>query len=240
MDSVFFPLPDLDLSWRLNEANGGPEVASDVYVTLEERAYLAKLALTRERPVKAIKQAARRLTLPYQVLVAPGIPFAYLKSVLAVTTIENPFTPLEIVFFEPTRPPRTGDLLSAVHLKRPHYLDGDLRFLFAQPGNRAVLLTWVSTDPSPRFQGDMERQVFWWRRQGLPKPRDLAEFKGLDGILIDAPVPAADIVKWQDRYARAVSEKYHISFADLRLQRRWLLRASPDEYVEKGLGWQTG
>jgi hypothetical protein len=215
-------------------------VASDLCVRLGGRPYLVKLALTRVRPLAEIRRAARRLTQPYQVLVSPGILSAYLKKVLAVTTSENPFTPLEIVFFEPPAPPRARELLSAVNLKRPHFLDGDLRFLFAQPGNRAVLFTWVSTNPSVRFQNDMERQVFWWRKPGLPKLTDLDEFKYLDGILIDAPVPAWDIVKWQDRFARAAAEKYHISFADAGLQRRWLLLASPDEYVEKVMSWQAG
>jgi hypothetical protein len=83
----------------------------------------------------------------------------------------------------------------------------------------------------------MERQVFWWRKPALPELKDLAAFENVDGVLIDAPVSAREIVAWQDRLGREAAEKHHISFADAHLQRRWLLLASPDEYVEKVMGW---
>jgi hypothetical protein len=156
---------------------------------------------------------------------------------LTIVTAENPFTPLEIVFFEPAALPRTGELLAAVHLQRPHFLDGDLRFLFAKPGNRAVLFTLVSADPRVRFQGDMQRQAFWWRDPALPEPEALDRFEDLDGVLIDAPASEREIVLWQDGPGREASEKHHISFADAHLQRRWLSMASPDEYVAEVMAW---
>ena len=162
-----------------------------------------------------------------------------MKNALKIVTTENPFTPLEVVLFEPSEPPRTRELLSAAHLQRPHFLDGDLRFLFATPGNRAVLFTLVSTDRAARFQGEMERQVFWWQKPALPELRDLAEFEDLDGILIDVPASVQEIIEWQDRFGRDVAEKHHISFADAHLQRRWLLLASPDEYVENVMSWEA-
>jgi len=237
LDAVFFPLPDLDVSWRASGAGGDVEKSSDLCVPLGGRWYVAKLLLNRERPFEEIRLLARQLTHPYQVLVGPGVGVGYLKSVLKIATDENPFTPLEIVFFEPSEPPRTRELLAAVRLRRPHFLDGDLRFLFAKPGNRAVLFTLVSADPAARFQGDMERQAFWWRRPALPELKDLAGFEELDGILIDSPVSAREIAAWQDRLGREAAEKHHISFADAHLQRRWLLLASPGEYVEKVMDW---
>ena len=240
LDLVFFPLPDLDVSWRAGDAEGGPEKASDLRVRLGGRQFVAKLMLNRERPLEEIRRLARRLTQPYQLLIGPGVGVAYLKSVLKIVTTENPFTPLEVVLFEPSEPPRTRELLSAAHLQRPHFLDGDLRFLFATPGNRAVLFTLVSTDRAARFQGEMERQVFWWHTPALPELKDLAEFEDLDGILIDAPASVQEIIEWQDRFGRDAAEKHHISFADAHLQRRWLLLASPDEYVENVMSWEAG
>jgi hypothetical protein len=163
---------------------------------------------------------------------------AYLKSVLSVLTAANPFTPLEVVFFDPAELPATQELLTDVRLRRPHFLDGDLRFLFPQPGNRAVLFTVVSGDRQPRFQGEMERQAYWWRRPALPSLEDLGEFSELDGVLIDSAVPPAEICAWQDRWEPA-AEQYHISFAEVGLQRRWLLLTCPDEYVEKVMAWQS-
>jgi radical SAM superfamily enzyme YgiQ (UPF0313 family) len=239
LDAVFFPLPDLDLSWRTDAAVEFGE-AGDLRVTVGGRRYVGKLMLNRERPLDEIRHLAGQLTQPYQLLVGAGVGAAYLKSVLAIVTADNPFTPLEIVFFEPAARPRTRELLAAVRLRRPHYLDGDLRFLFARPGNRAALFTLVSAEPAGRFQGDMERQVFWWRQPTLPELKDLLEFEDLDGILIDAPVSAAEILAWQDRLGRAAAERHHISFADAHLQRRWLLLARSDEYVERVLNWEAG
>jgi len=239
LDAVFFPLPDLDLSWRTNAAGEFGE-AGDLRVTVGGRRYVAKLMLNRERPLDEIRHLAGQLTQPYQLLVGAGVGAAYLKSVLAIVTADNPFTPLEIVFFEPAARPRTRELLAAVRLRRPHYLDGDLRFLFARPGNRAALFTMVSAEPTARFQCDMERQVYWWRRPMLPGLEDLKTFVNLDGILIDAPVSTAQIRDWQDRLGRQAAERHHISFADACLQRRWLTLASPDEYVEDVMNWEDG
>jgi hypothetical protein len=238
LDAVFFPLPDLDLSWRTDAAGEFAE-AHDLRVTVGGRRTVAKLMLNRERPLDEIRRLAGQLTQPYQLLVGAGVGTAFLKSVLAIVTAENPFTPLEIVFFEPSARPRTRELLAAVCLQRPHYLDGDLRFLFARPGNRAALFTLVSAEETARFQGAMERQVYWWRRPTLPEIDELQRFEELDGILIDAPVAAAQILAWQKRLGRQAAERHHISFADARLQRRWLVLASPDEYVESVMSWEA-
>ena len=239
LDTVFFPLPDLDLSWRLAgdaSRNGSP----DIRVGLGGRSYVAKLNLQAERPIAEIEGLAGCLTQPYQVLVGPTVRDpAYLKSVLSVLTAANPFTPLEVVFFDPAELPATAELLTAVRLRQPHFLDGDLRFLFPQPGNRAVLFTVVSGDRQPRFQGEMERQAYWWRRSALPSLKDLGEFAELDGVLIDSAVPPAEICAWQDRWGPPAAEQYHISFAEVGLQRRWLLLTCPDEYMEKAMAWQS-
>ena len=238
LDTVFFPLPDLDLSWRAGTACG-PDAAADLCVKIGGRRWVAKLVLNRERPLDDIRRLAGRLTQPYQVLAWPGVGVKYLKKVLTIVTSENPFTPLEVVFFEPSEPPRTRDILAAVRLRRPHFLDGDLRFLFARPGNRAVLFTLVSADPRPRFRGDMERQVFWWRRPELPGIEDLEPFEDLDGILIDTSASPAEIRAWRGRIGRKAAERFHISFADADRQRRWLVFAGPDEYVESVMKWEA-
>jgi len=70
-----------------------------------------------------------------------------------------------------------------------------------------------------------------------PDLEALGRFEHLDGVLIDTPASAAAIRGWQDRSAKDAAERYHLSFADAALQRRWLLLASPDEYVEKIMTW---
>jgi MoaA/NifB/PqqE/SkfB family radical SAM enzyme len=240
LDAVFFPLPDLDVSWRLGVPRGFKE-AVDLRVRLGDAAYVAKLMVNRVRPLDEIRPLARRMTLPYQVLVGPDrMDRNYLQKVLAITTAENPFTPLEIVFFEPAELPRTRELLATLKLSRPHFLDGDLRFQFPQPGNRAALFTLVSENPEIRFQGEMERQVYWWRQPEFPDLEALGRFEHLDGVLIDTPASEAAVRRWQDRAVKGAAERCHLSFADAALQRRWLLLASSDEYVEAVMTWTKG
>jgi hypothetical protein len=238
-DTVFFPLPDLDASWRLGD-RARPWTEPGLRVRVGAAAYTAKLIVARGQALGAVRRAAGRLTQPYQVLVAPGFreqDHRHLQEVLRITTTANPFSPLEVVFFEPEDLPRRAALLAAVRLRRPHFLDGDLRYLFPRSGDRAVLLTVVSADPAGRFQGEMERQVYWWRRPELPRPRELVGFSHLDGILIDTPAPADAVADWQDRAAAKTAERYHIGFGDALLHRRWVLRTRPDEYAGPALQW---
>jgi hypothetical protein len=237
LDTVFFPLPDLELSWRKGATRDFQKTA-DLWVRLGETLYLAKLILNRERPLEEIRRLASRLTQPYQVVVGPrvGAP-SYLERVLRTTTAENPFTPFEVVFLEPPDIPRTSDLLGALNLRRPHFLDGDLRYLFPQPGNRAVLFSLVSEDRRPRFRQEMQRQVYWWRNSRLPSLEDLSEFADLDGVVIDSPLPIRALRCWQDEHGSA-ADAYHIGFADVELQARWLLRTNPDDCVPGVMNWR--
>lgn len=230
LDTVFFPLPDLDLSFRSGRSRT-LERAADVEVRVGGKPFVAKLIVARRRPLAEIRRLAGRLTHPYQVLVGrEASDPAYLGALLAIVTGENPFTPLEVAFFEPADPPRTAALLEAVRIRRPHYLDGDLRFLCARPGNRAVIFTLVSSNAAPRFQGDMERQVFWWKGPALPQPEELEAFAGLDGVLIDSAAPPAAVADWQARFGARAAEQFHLSFAGVADQRRFLAATQPEEY----------
>ncbi len=133
--------------------------------------------------------------------------------------------------------PHSHSILSAVELQRPHFLDQDLRYLFPAAGNRAVLFTLVSQDARPIFQGDMERQVFWWKKNRFPEMTDISALSDMDGILIDVEGVDEGVEDWQDRFA-GLSEKIpFISFADVHVQRRWLMLTMPDDYAAKALNW---
>ena len=97
--------------------------------------------------------------------------------------------------------PDSAAFLSAIELQRPHFLDQDQRYLFPGEGNRAVLFSFVTQDATHRFTGEMERQIFWWKKNRFPKMEDFAELSALDGILIDVARSDAEIVMWQDRFA---------------------------------------
>jgi radical SAM superfamily enzyme YgiQ (UPF0313 family) len=238
-DVVLYPMPDLDVSWRLNDEKARAPL-KDLGVRIGKENFIAKLQLDGERPLAELASLAWRLTNPYQVIIHPGLHDAgFIKSALKILTAANPFTPLELIFLEPDGIPDSASLLSAAKLQRPHFLDQDLRYLFPKEGNRAVLFTLVSERRIHAFKGDMERQVFWWKGQRFPEMKDLKALSGLDGILIDVSGSNHAVERWQDRFAGHAADIPFISFVDVRMQKRWLLLTMPDDYVRKVLNWTS-
>ena len=237
LDVVLYPMPDLDVSWKLGRKNTAAN-APDIAVKIGNQRYAAKVQLNDNRPVSELKSLAKRLTQPYQIFIHPGFSDSdAVKTAIEVLSAANPFTPFEIVFLEPRQLPHTPSILFAAKLQRPHFLDQDLRYLFPREGNRAVLFTLVSRDTRRRFNRDMQRQVFWWKKNRLPQIKDLAELSGLDGIMIDTAGSDIELGKWQDRFAGRAEDIPFISFADVLLQRRWLMLTMPDDYVRQALNW---
>jgi radical SAM superfamily enzyme YgiQ (UPF0313 family) len=237
LDVVLYPMPDLDVSWKLGRKSTPADV-QDIAVKIGNERYVAKVQLSDHRSVSELESLAQRLTQPYQIFIHPVLSDAdVIKTALSVLSAGNPFTPFEIVFFEPQQLPHTPSLLSAVKLQRPHFLDQDLRYLFPREGNRAVLFTLVSGDARRRFNRDMQRQVFWWKKNRLPQIKDLAELSGLDGVLVDTAASDIELSRWQDHMAGCAEDIPFISFADILLQRRWLMLTMPDDYVRQALNW---
>ena len=237
-DLVLYPMPFQDLSFRSEIRADGKEGA-DIHVYFLDRPYVSKIYLNSERPESEIKTLAKKLTSSYQVFVHRRVQdVAYLHLLLKTITSMNPFTPFEMVFLEPERHPDSKALLSAVRLKRPHYLDGDLRFLFPRQGNRAVLFTLVSRDTEPRFAKEMERQVYWWKAAELPTLSDFKRLDGLDGVLIDTPAGKGQIIAWQDRFVEHAEDIPFVSFSDVTLQKRWLLQTAPSDFSEMAFNFK--
>ena len=236
-DVVLYPMPDLDVSWKSGKECTGAN-PKDLAVRIGNKKFIAKVQLSPERTLPELETLANRLTSPYQIFIHPHScdPNLIQKTITLLSTA-NPFTPFEIVFLEPAEVPDTQAILSAARLQRPHFLDQDLRYLFPRPGNRAVLFTLVSREATRRFTENMERQVFWWDRDQFPEIADLERLSNLDGILIDVAQSEPAVKKWQDRLAGQVEDFPFISFADVRLQKRWLLLTMPDDYVATALDW---
>lgn len=236
-DVVFYPMPDLDVSWTVGKKQLG-DVPQDIGVKIGNERFIAKVQLNSVRSLSELAFLAKQLTQPYQIFIHRGLmDLDFIKKAITVLSAANPFTPFEIVFLEPKQVPDTPAFLSAAKLQRPHFLDQDLRYLFPREGNRAVLFTLVSRDARPRFNRDMERQVFWWQKNRFPEMADLSQLSGLDGILIDVAGSNGDTEAWQDRFAGHAESIPFISFTDVLLQRRWLMLTMPDDYVSKALNW---
>ncbi len=235
LDVVFHPLPDLDIAWRM-DAPADQIDSGDHYIILGHERYVSKLCLQSQRPESELQDLAHKLTQPYQIFIFDKVGnLGYIQRALEILTSANPFVPFEVIFVEPASVPNTDELLAAIKLHRPHYLDIEQRFLFASPGNRAVLFTLVSRDPRERFGGPMERQVYYWQHTDLPQRKALEGFSHLDGVLIDCTVSEIDLIDWQDRFAILADELPGISFSQIPLQQRWLKLTAPHEYVDKML-----
>ena len=229
-DVALYPFPDLNISWR---AAKNPRV-KDVKAHIGGRNLFTKLYINSPRVTEEIESTSKRLSYPYQLFIDPNFSDEEtLCRMLSAFTAANPFTPFEIIFLSPGRMPNRPKLLSAIHLKRPHFLDLEERFLYERPGNRAVIFTIVDQEHRRQYSGEMERQVFWWKKTTLPERQDLDDLFHLDGVLIDSALPATALIEWQDRFASTADDLPHIAFADMDLQRRWLLKTAPDLWAEK-------
>ena len=228
LDTVLFPLPDLDASYR---AAGG---FSDHWVNLGDAKGLWKLLADPARSMAFYEKAVSRLTQPWQLLVPPGrIDMDWLSELIARATTKNPHSPFEVIFFEPEGLPDTRRLLAAARGPRPHFLDGDLRYLHPEAGNRSVMFTLVDRRFREGFSGAMHRNVFWWTEDRLPRKAELAEFldNGLfDAVLVDADVEEGAVCRFQDDVAPEEGDFVFLSFGKLALQRRWLALAASDQY----------
>jgi radical SAM superfamily enzyme YgiQ (UPF0313 family) len=231
LNTVFFPPPSLDIAWRSDRPNRKNEPA-DIHVRLGDKNYLNKLIVFEKRPPASVAELARRLTCPYQIFIGPQVNDpAYVASLVEMLTAANPFCPLEIVLIDPPPPIARMKLLDFIRLRRPHFLDGDLRYLCARPGNRAVLTTVVSRRTDPWFQGDMQRQVYWWEDARLPEQAELEDMFELDGVLIDVSTAIERLHEWQDRTAPLAADLPYVSFARIDLQKRWLALTAADDYA---------
>ena len=240
LDTAFFPPPNLDIAWHFGVPDPG-KAPADITVRLGGATYLNKMLLFEKRPPEELLESADRLTLPYQIFIGPRLKDrAYVGGVLETVTAANPFCPLEIVLIDPPASLAGMNLLDHVRLKRPHFLDGDLRFSFARPGNRAVLTTVVSCIAAPRYQDDMQRQVFWWVSDALPERADLEDLFDLDGVLLDAPASMGRLHRWQDRMAPRAADLPYISFAHIGLQKRWLALTAAEDYANGIMEYRPG
>ncbi|MCB9494414.1 MAG: radical SAM protein [Desulfobacteraceae bacterium] len=220
----FFPMPDIDLSFKSGNNR-------DIRVKLGNIEYISRLVLLEKRDLSEIEFLAGKMASPYQIFFGDKITEReYVLKVVEILSSKNPFTSFEVIFYEPQFRPSQKEILSACRLERPHFLDGDLRYLYPEEGNRAVLFTVASCEKYYNFRGPMEREVFIWKRNVLPDLDYLYSMDDYDGILIDTDLADHEIEKWQDQIEENFSDLIHITFADLNHQKRWIKKNMADTY----------
>lgn len=230
LETTFHPFPDPDASWRSRSQQKWAD-AQDVNVEIGGASYTSKIILNGERPIERFIQTARRLTHPYQLLVGPNVSDReYIGKALRVLTESNPHTPLEIVFFNPAFYPDIDEWLDHAKLERPHFLDIEQRFMFPESGNRALLVTNVTSRKDVFYDEKMIRNLYWWKGATFPDAVDFENLSDFDGVLVDVNAPVETVEKWQDSSAKHSEELLPLTFSSIMLQQRWLKLIKSDEY----------
>jgi len=221
-----FPFPHLDISWK---KDGKP--LNKHKISIGDEKYINRIIINSILTDSEINLLADNLSLPYQIFVKSNVTdHTYICNILNILTIKNPFSPFELIFIQPDKTPDYELLLSFCKLKRPHFLDIDMRYLFPHEGNRAVLFTIISETNHYYFTGEMKRQVYLWKSKGMPTLNNFEDLSDFDGILIDNNMPAEMVNKWQNQYCVKANEIIPVSFAELAHQQRWLRLTSEDEF----------
>lgn len=232
-DVALFPLPELNIAWKKNPDSP----LEDIWVSLGSRKALGRLILDRPRPLEQIENLSRHTTFPIQVYVNFNLKNEeYILKCLNILSKNNIFAPIEIIFILPESFPDTEIYLEHIELKRPHYLDNDLRFIHARPGNRAVLFTVISKAKRPEFFGDMKRHIYYWNESHLPEPAELDSLGDFEGILIDTHTNDDAYFEWQQHFAPSLNYIPQISFSRIDLQQQWISMTLGDEYISHFFG----
>lgn len=226
-DVALFPLPELNIAWKKRQ----PSKSRDVEIKIDSVKLVNKLFLDAYRSLEEIERLAKRMTFPYQIYVNSNVKDdEYIFKCLNIISKNNPYTPFEIIFIDPFKMPDTSSYLSHIKLRRPHYLDLDLRYLHAGPGDRAVLFSVISKSDKPEFVGDMKRHVYHWTEKRLPEAHELDELGDFDGILLDGHEADRAMLEWQNHFAPSFNYIPQISFSRLDQQLCWLSHSLGDEY----------
>ena len=152
---VFFPLPDLDVSWRLRATRrAARKGAGPPRAAWEAVSYVAKLNLKAERPIAEIRSAwpggsPSRISCWSARGSGPGLSEKRPVDRHHRKSVHPPGSR----FFDPSEPPATpGAPIGRPACGGP-ISRWRLALLFATPGNRAVLFTLVSRDRPAAVSG---------------------------------------------------------------------------------------
>jgi hypothetical protein len=221
----FFPMPDIDLSYK------SKSLSMDINIEAGGESYISKVIIFQKRGLDDLENISKRLTNPYQIFFGSDISdMEYICRAVEILSVNNPYTPFEIVFFDPRFMPDQNQILTFCRLKRPHFLDGDLRYLYPEAGNRAVLFTIASSENYYGFCGPMEREVLVWKHDYMPDINMLYSMEKFSGILIDNNLEDNCLIEWQKESAAHSENLLHISFADVSIQAQWVKMTLEDSY----------
>ncbi|MBF0101231.1 MAG: radical SAM protein [Desulfobacterales bacterium] len=203
--------------------------------TKEINGFVQKIVIQDNVDICYLVPFASKLTSPYQIFfLKPQEKTEYLLKIISFLSSQNPFTPFEIVLFDP-REFLLSSVLGAATIQRPHYLDIEFGFQYPEHGNRSVLITIVTSNPDLQEAVPMQRQVYWWKNQLLPSRLDLDKLDNFDGIFFDTSIETDLWSQWQDHYFFLSNDLPLISFSESFLQDRWMNLTMPNEFTRLAL-----
>lgn len=215
-----FPKPYLDLSF-CNE------------ISDHDLPY-SKLYFNREIDINTINILSNQLTHPYQLYFAENFQnVIFIKKIVGCFTKNNPFTPFEIIFFEP-KLHNIYDLISSVsELSKKSFLSNDYEYASSDKKEKSFVISIISTSKIRKNISYSQRHIFHWKSEYLPSDEDILKLSHLDGIFIDKKSNISDIIKWQDDIFNKINNK-SIKFDDFPLENyfSFSLKEAQDHWFE--------
>lgn len=224
LDTNFLPPPFLDIGYRQNGNRLQYFCDGD---------YVKKVLIFERMNQSTIENLSKRLFNPYQIFVFDiSNNIDVFKNIIRQFTSMNPFTPFEVILFDPDMYFPIYEWISEVRLFQHHYLDYEFKFKLQRNERGCITLTIVKEDRVRIWDGYMTRQVYWWKKDYLPKLNELKEFEHLDGVLLDGRFAEKSVLNWQDRYYKKADSMPSISFSEEAWQRRWISMCYPEDFFQ--------
>ncbi len=195
--------------------------------------FVRQVFLKNYQSLQEIISLGKCLTQPYQIILEQSDNNdPLLLEKVNILTSNNPYTPLEIVFLNYFNKSMMYKINNNIAIKRPSFLDNDLRYQKFEEGNRTV--NWfVLTEKYLRISSELPvRQILWWKKSRLPFKKELYQMDEFQGILIDLK-PDKINDSWLLDLAIHSENLLPVSFKDDSIQVKWWNLTKLNEYWAK-------
>lgn len=238
-DITFDPIPIPDLSFK------GFTLKADIISDVSYSKPITKIFFY-DKNKTDIENLATKMSMPYQLwFYNKSQDPVFIKYVLSVFCRLNPFTPLEVILFNPKDTKLIHFIFQTLNiLLKSNFLDNDLTFIYAEESKRNFIITCISDRSIPVYRSPMYRQFYLLKvkaNQPLPDYSKLGIYTHPDGVLIDTEDDTQRILDWQNDFINYLTNspdentipESKICFSNENAQSNWLKLNFSDEYYFK-------
>ncbi len=205
----------------------------------------SKVHFSGECSEETVIQLSNNLCAPYQVIFDNSVQnIRFIKLVIQTFTQNNPFTPFEIIFFEPKLNHLEEIVENFSAHAKPSFLDNDMEYSSPVKVNCSYWLTIISSQSILCYKKHNTRQLFHWRNDTMPELSDLLKYSHLKGIYINNNCTVESLNNWQNRFESELNQDSSLniltnldftpenffSFHSEVNQRHWLKKFSAEEF----------